>query len=198
MGLEIKHGDPALVLFNAIANHSGGVSVADIWNSPLFSRNNQQTYIHMVGRPFGRATDFTLLRQTSKSVGFRSHEASDAFECRMTVEVGVGFPDFEVMGRVHGAIQEYRLMPRPWRTSGDNDLDARFAVAAGDARVPPLLAPILRNMAGMAHVHVVGHDKRLHWVAAPSVASAMLRILDHVRVAMEHLACTLEGRPVPA
>ena len=130
MGLAIAQGDPKLNMVNAIPAHNfkRGTSTGSNWLSRL-ANSTTETKVRLIGSPRGRPTEFVYYRREDTKDRLLVVTTDSWFEFRMSVEVPVAFPEFEIVRRhPHMGImgpspgpscrcRRSRSVPRNWTAS---------------------------------------------------------------------------------
>ena len=100
MGLTIAEGNPKLNMVNAIPIHNlkMGAGVGGSWLSRAIN-TTKETKVRLVGAPHGRPTEFVYFRRHEIKEGLLVVTTDSWFECRLSVQVPVAFPEFEIVRR---------------------------------------------------------------------------------------------------
>ena len=101
MGLAIAQGDPKLNMVNAIPAHNfkRGTSTGSNWLSRLANSTTETKVLRLIGSPRGRPTEFVYYRREDTKDRLLVVTTDSWFEFRMSVEVPVAFPEFEIVRR---------------------------------------------------------------------------------------------------
>ena len=186
LGLRVVEGDPTLNFM--------------YFQQPKFTYERQ---LRLEGHPYGRPVEFVLGDSVKNTVDVLVYrEVTHSFGCRIAVATSVSLPEFEVARRNPNeylrplrAIDQNRA---PIVPTGDPRLDQEFEVRSADPRVGPALVKALDIVSAELYVHFFGQGNRIvvniTRMALPYFAAAAERYL----LALETIACSLEGRPAPA
>ncbi|HWE21587.1 MAG TPA: hypothetical protein VG758_31160 [Hyphomicrobiaceae bacterium] len=198
MGLTIAEGNPKLNMVNAIPVHNfkWGKSTGSNWLSRL-ANSTKETKVRLGGAPHGRPTEFVYFRREDTKEGLLTITTNSWFECRMSVQVPVAFPEFEIVRRrphlgVYGpkARPELPLPPQPF---GNRALDSKLVLTAAEPRLGPALASAASGLAALEYVHVQGRDGALHWLATEEGSPHAVRRLPEAQQVLERIADVLAG-----
>jgi hypothetical protein len=201
LGLRIVEGDPALNMMQAHTKHNMRMAK----DKAGFMRSSKQTKVVLEGAPYGRPTRFLFHRYTAVAERVVVQVVSGAFDCRLSLQVPVDLPPFEIvsrsgLGRRYMGIKakaEWGLPPQPF---GDADLDAKLALSSPDPRIGSYLAPVVGPLAGHRYVHIQGHRGVIESVASQEATASndagyfqwIFEVVDHQRV-LEQMANVLGG-----
>ena len=198
MGLTVAEGNPKLNLVNAIPAHNFklGSGVGNSWRSRLANTTNQ-TRVHLVGAPRGRPTEFVYHRREDSKEGLLVVTTESWFECRLSVQCPVAFPEFEIVRRrphmgIYGpkAMPELPLPPQPF---GKPDLDRKLVLTTAEPRLGPALARAAGGLLPLEFVHVQGREGALHWLASQEASPYAVRRLPEAQQVLERIADVLAG-----
>jgi hypothetical protein len=198
MGLAVAEGDPKLNLVQATQEHAakferstGGSFLSRLLNS------TKETRVRLVGAPHGRPTEFVYWRRhdTKDRVVVITQESW--FECRMSLQVPVAFPEFEIvrqcphMGAYGPKAQpELPLPPQPF---GNPQLDGKLKLTTAEPGLGRALAPAVGALGQLEFVHVQGRDGAIHWLANEEGSMFACRRLPEAQQALERIADVLVG-----
>jgi hypothetical protein len=198
MGLAVAEGDPRLNLVQATQEHAakfergtGGSFLSRLFNS------TKETRLRMVGAPNGRPTEFVYWRRHDTKDRVLVISQASWFECRMSLEVPVAVPAFEIV-RQHPHMGAYGPkarpeLPLPPQTFGDPDIDRRLKLTTAEPGLGPALAPVVDPLGRLEFVHVQGRDGAIHWLANEEGAMFACRRLPEAQQALERIADVLAG-----
>jgi hypothetical protein len=204
MGLTIAEGNPKLNMVNAIPIHNlkMGAGVGGNWLSRAIN-TTKETKVRLVGAPHGRPTEFVYFRRHEIKEGLLVVTTDSWFECRLSVQVPVAFPEFEIVRRspalriagVYGikARPELPLPPQPF---GKPDLDRKLVLTTAEPRLGPALARAVGGLSPLEFVHVQGRDGALHWLATEEGSALAIRRMVEAQQVLERIADVLAG-PAP-
>jgi hypothetical protein len=163
--------------------------------------------VRLVGTPYGRNVEFFFGdgRTVSKDAYnlLLKREAILHYQCRLSMALPVTVAPFEVTFRNPN---EY-LRPLcsltgrqgfPDVSLGNPQLDAMFRLAAADPRVGPAIANALSGLTHQQFVHVHAHDGQLEMFVTRTALPCVVHAVEEYLLALETIACVLEGRPAPA
>jgi hypothetical protein len=198
MGLTIAEGDPKLNLVNAVPAHNfkWATGVGSSWLSRL-ANTTTETKVHLVGAPRGRPTEFVYRRREDTKDRLLVITTESWFECRLSVQCPVAFPEFEIVRRhphmgVYGpkAMPELPLPPQPF---GKPALDRKLKLTTAEPRLGPTLAPAASGLLPLEFVHVQGRDGVLHWLSTQEASMHSVRRLPEAQLVLERIADALAG-----
>lgn len=199
MGLQLVEGDPAMNMLQASLSHDD----QDV--TPLGGKvrrfmgdQAQETRILMRGAPRGRPIEFVyyLYSERNDRVAVVFHKRD--FECRLSVQVPVNVPAFEIVGRK--APPGFKPEPEwdlPQQSFGDRNLDSRLRLTSADPRLGPHLAPVAVGLTGHRFVHVQGFKTVIQSICTEEATMYAMMDLLKTQEALERLANALAG-PVRA
>jgi hypothetical protein len=202
LGLQILEGDPTLNMMQAHTKHNMRMAKD---KARGFLRNSKETRVVLEGAPYGRPTRFLFHRYTEVAERIVVRVASGSFDCRLSLQVPVDLPPFEIVRRAGFAdrYQGIRAKPEwglPAQSFGDRDLDAKLALSSPDPRLGSYLAPVVAALAGHRYVHVQGHGGLIESLASKEDTASndagyfqwIFEVEDHQRI-LEHIANVLAG-----
>jgi hypothetical protein len=198
MGLTIAEGDPKLNMMNAIPAHNvkAGTAVGSSWLS-RFMNTTTETKVRLVGAPYGHPTEFVYLRRHDTKDRVLVITTESWFECRLSVQCPVAFPEFEIVRRrphmgLYGpkAGPELPLPPQPF---GKPELDRKLVLTTAEPRLGPALAPAVVGLMPLEFVHVQGRDGAIHWLATEEASPYAVRRLPEAQRVLERIADALAG-----
>ena len=193
MGLTIAEGNPKLNMVNAFPIHNFKLGTGS-W----LSRNTtKETKVRLVGAPRGRPTQFVYHRREEIRDGLLVVTTKSWFECRLSVQVPVAFPEFEIVRRhphmgIYGpkARPELPLPPQPF---GKPELDRKLVLTTAEPRLGPALVRAVGGLVPLEFVHVQGRDGDLHWLATEEASMHAVRRLPEAQQVLERIADVLAG-----
>jgi len=201
MGLTIAEGNPKLNLMNAFPLHNFkmGTGTGGSRLSRLFNET-KETKVRLVGAPHGRPTEFVYHRREDTKDRLLVVTTESWFECRLSLQVPVAFPEFEIVRRspalrvagVYGikARPELPLPPQPF---GKPDLDRKLVLTTAEPRLGPALACAVGGLTPLEFVHVQGRDDALHWLATEEGSALAIRRMVEAQGVLERIADVLAG-----
>jgi hypothetical protein len=198
MGLVIAEGNPKLNMVTATTAHNFklGTGVGSGWLARLMN-TTAETKARLIGAPRGRQTEFVYLRRHDTKDRLLVITTESWFECRLSVQCPVAFPEFEIVRRhpymgVYGpqARTELPLPPQPF---GNRALDGKLKLTTTEPRLGPALAPAVGGLLPLEYVHVQGRDGALHWLATEEASAHALRRLLEAQQVLERIADVLAG-----
>lgn len=203
MGLAIVEGNPKLNMVNAfpIHNFKMGTSTGGNWLSRL-TNSTKQTKVRLAGAPHGRPTEFVYHRREDTREGLLMVTTDSWFECRLSVQVPVAFPEFEIVRRrPHKSVSPMGIfgpkarpeLPLPPQRFGNPDLDNKLVLTTAEPRLGPALARAIGGLAPLEFVHVQGRDGVLHWLATEEGSALAIRRLPEAQQVLERIADVLTG-----
>ena len=116
VGLTTAEGNPKLNLMNAYPLHNfkmgtgtGGSRLSRFFNE------TKRTKVRLVGAPHGRPTEFVYHRREDTKVRLLVVTTESWFECRLSLQVPVAFPEFEIVRRrpAMRVVGVYAIKARP-------------------------------------------------------------------------------------
>jgi hypothetical protein len=192
MGLAVAEGDPKLNMLNAIPSHNFSLGKSVSW-----LKSTKETKARLVGAPRGRPTEFVYFRRHDTKDGLLMVTTESWFECRLSVQCPVAFPEFEIVRRrphmgIYGpqARPELPLPPQPF---GNRALDGTLKLTTAEPRLGPALAPAVGGLASLEFVHIQGRDGALHWLATEEASPHAVRRLPEAQQVLERIADVLAG-----
>jgi hypothetical protein len=199
MGLKVAEGDPKLNLLNALPLHNFklGTATGGSWLSRALMDSTKETKVHLVGAPHGRPTEFVYCRRHDTKDRLLVVTTESWFECRLSVQVPAGFPEFEIVRQrphmgVYGPKPEPEL-PLPPQPFGDREVDRHLKLTTSDPRLGPALAPVVAPLARLEFVHVQGRNGAVHWLATEDGSPYAIRRLPEAQRVLERIADVLAG-----
>jgi hypothetical protein len=196
MGLQIIDGDPSLNLIQAQTKHNMAKSQATGGKvARLLGDSDKETRVRMQGAPYGRPTELVFYSYTKYQDRLAVGIITKSFEFRLSVQIPVAVPSFEIVLRKSGA---YGLKARPeWRlprqSFGDPDLDARLSLTTTDARLGPYLAPAVGGLIGYKYLHIQGDGHMISSLAEENATMLAAFDLEQTQLVLEHMASALGG-----
>lgn len=157
--------------------------------------------IRMVGRPYGRPTEFWVHDGRKVQEYIVASKTTWTFGSRLEVEVAQ-IHAFEVMLRQPNAYLkvegDFQKPPLPEVRTGVPHLDAHFIVRAGHPGIGPALVGALQLLATHHYVHLAGAGQKM-WIKWERISLGYFaHSAEEYMLALETAACALEGRPAPA
>jgi hypothetical protein len=202
LGLQIVEGDPALNMMQAHTKHNMR-RAKDKARGLL--RSSKETKVVLEGAPYGRPTRFLFDRYTEVAERIVARVVSGSFDCRLSLQVPVHLPPFEIVGRTGFADRYMGIKARPeWglpaQSFGDRDLDTKLALSSPDPRLGPHLAPVAVALVGHRYVHIQGHGGLIESLASKEDTASndagyfqwIFEVEHHQRI-LEHMANALAG-----
>jgi hypothetical protein len=202
LGLHIVEGDPALNMMQAHTKHNMRMAKD---KARGFLRSSKETRVVLEGAPYGRPTRFLFDRYTEVAERIVVRVVSGSFECRLSLQVPVDLPPFEIVGRTGFADRYMGIKAKPeWglpaQSFGDHDLDAKLVLSSPDPRLGPYLAPVAGALVGHKYVHIQGHGGLIESLASKEDTASndaayfqwIFDVEDHQRI-LEHMAHVLAG-----
>jgi hypothetical protein len=202
MGLQIVEGDPSLNMMQAHTKHNMRMAKD---KASGFLRSSKETKVVLEGAPYGRPTRFLFHRYTEVAERFVAQVVSGSFDCRLSLQVPVDLPPFEIIGRSGLADRYMGLKVKPeWglpdQSFGDRELDAKLALSSPDPRIGSYLAPVVGALVGNRYVHIQGHRDVIESLCSQDDAASndagyfqwIFQAEDHQRI-LEHMANVLAG-----
>jgi hypothetical protein len=198
MGLTLAEGDPKLNLVQATQEHAakfetgtGGSFLSRFLNS------TKETKVRLVGAPHGRPTEFVYWRRHDTKDRLVVITQESWFECRMSLQVPVAFPEFEIVRQrphmgVYGPKPQPEL-PLPPQRFGAPQLDSTLKLTAAEPRLGPALAPAVAPLGSLEFVHVQGRNGAIHWLANEEGSMYACRRLPEAQQVLERIADVLAG-----
>jgi hypothetical protein len=143
MGLTIAEGNPKLNMVNAIPIHNLKMEagVGGSWLSRAIN-TTKETMVRLIGAPHGRPIEFVYFRRHEIKEGLLMVTTDSWFECRLSVQVPVAFPEVEIVRRspalrvagVYG-IKARPELPLPPQSFGKPDLDRKLVLTTAEPRL---------------------------------------------------------------
>jgi len=198
MGLTIAEGDPKLNLVQATQEHAakfesgtGGNFLSRLLNS------TKETKVRLVGAPRGRPTEFVYHRRHDTKDRVLVITQESWFECRMSLQVPPGFPEFEIVRQsphmgAYGPKARPEL-PLPPQRFGNPQLDSKLKLTTAGPALGPTLAPVVGALGSLEFVHVQGRDGAIHWLANEEGSMYACRRLPEAQQVLERIADVLAG-----
>jgi hypothetical protein len=202
LGLQIVEGDPSLNMMQAHTKHNMRTAKD---KARGFLRSSKETKVVLEGAPYGRPTRFLFHRYTEVAERVVVQVSSGSFDCRLSLQLPVELPPFEIVGR-SGFADRYmgiRAKPEwglPTQSFGDRELDAKLVLSSQDPRIGSYLAPVVGSLVGHKYVHIQGHRGLIESLASKEETASndagyfqwIFEVEDHQRI-LEHMANVLAG-----
>jgi hypothetical protein len=201
LGLRIVEGDPALNMMQAHTKHNMRMAK----DKAGFMRSSKQTRVVLEGAPYGRPTRFLFHRYTEVADRVVVRMVSGAFDCRLSLQVPVDLPPFEIvsrsgLGRRYMGIKAQAEWGLPSQSFYDAGLDAKLALSSPDPRIGSYLAPVVGGLVGHRYVHVQGRGGLIESLASQDDTASndagyfqwIFEVEDHQRI-LEQMANVLAG-----
>lgn len=198
MGLQIVEGDPSLNMMMAQTTHnmssarrpSGGAM------GRMLGDKDKQTRVRLEGAPYGRPTQVLFDSYTKSQERLVAHITSWSFVYRMSVQMPVEVPPFEIVLRKGGArgIKARPEWKLPKQSFGSPDLDAKLQLRCEDRRLGPHLAPAVSGLTSHKYLHIQGSGGVISSIAEdPDATTFVTMELEQTQLVLEHMANALAG-----
>jgi hypothetical protein len=198
MGLQIVEGDPALNLMMAQTKHNMALA-----NRPSGGRvgrmlgdSDKQTRVRLEGAPYGRPTQLVFDSYTKHQERIVANITSWSFEYRLSIQLPVEVPPFEIVLRKSGAYgvkakPEWKL---PKQSFGSPDLDAKLTLRCEDRRLGSHLAPVMNGLTSHKYLHIQGNGRIISSITEdPNATMYVTMDIEQTQIALEHMANALAG-----
>jgi hypothetical protein len=196
MGLQVVEGDPSLNLIQAQTTHNMAAGQATGGRVARFLGDaEKETRIRLEGAPYGRPTRLVFSSYTKYQDRVAVGIVTTAFEFRLSLQLPIAIPAFEVVLRKAGAhgVKAGPEWDLPRQSFGDPDLDARLALTCSDPRIGPHLAPVVGALASHRYVHIQGQGRIISSLAEEHAAMYAAFELEQTQLVLEHVANALAG-----
>jgi hypothetical protein len=196
LGLRIVEGNPELDLFQAQATHdmaAGQLTGGRI--ARFMGDREKETRARLEGAPYGRPTQLVFRSYTKYQDRVPVGMVTSDVEFRLSVELPVEIPPFEIVLRKAGAFgvkarPEWHL---PRQSFGDPEVDARLVLRCPDPRLGPRLSPVVGGLASHGYVHIQGQGRVISSLAEEDATMHAAFDLEQTQVVLEHMANALAG-----
>jgi hypothetical protein len=200
MGLQVIEGDPSLNLIQAQTKHNMSYGEATGGRVARFMGDTQkETRVRLEGAPYGRPTQLVFHSYTKYqdrvAIGF----VTRSFEFRLSVQVPVQLPAFEIVlrkGAAYGlkAKAEWDL---PRQSFGERELDDRLVLTCADPRMGPHLASVVGGLTGHKYLHIQGDGNVISSLGEEDATMYVAFDLEKTQQVLEHMAFAVAGPVQP-
>jgi len=198
MGLRIVEGDPALNLMMAQTQHTMAQARRPAGGAVgrMLGDKDKATRVRLEGAPYGRPTQLVFDSYTKHQERIVASVTSWSFEYRLSLQLPVEVPSFEIVLRkagAHGvkAKAEWRL---PKQSFGSPDLDAKLTLRCEDPQIGPHLAPAASALAEHKFLHIQGNGRIISSITEdPNATMYVTMDLEATQLVLEHMANALAG-----
>jgi hypothetical protein len=197
MGLQIIEGDPSLNLMQAQTTHNMSTTSQATGGTVarLLGDTAKETRVRLQGAPYGRPTELVFFSYTKYQDRLAVGIITTSFEFRLSVQVPVAVPAFEIVLRRSGS---YGLKAKPeWRlpkqSFGAPELDAHLSLTTTDARLGPYLAPAVGGLVGHKYLHIQGDGHVISSLTEENATMLGAFELEQTQLILEHMATALAG-----
>jgi hypothetical protein len=200
LGLQLERGDPGFNLQHA----------------PVGALEHQAVDVLLRGAPHGVPLEIVYFRKVEDATtGWQAFAGERTtkiqWDCRITAHMAANIGRFEIRLRAPNAACRVRSYfgddPPPARSFADLELDRVLVIGADDPDVAMRLASLVRTVATMQYVHIVGERGRVsfemgHGAFASGMQMAVgpaygFSAIDPIVHTLTTIACALDGRPAP-
>jgi hypothetical protein len=195
MRLQVAVGDPNANFITG-SKHFGARKrkVGGTWRQ-VWGDTAEETRIWLHGTPYGRFTEFVYFYRTEHSERLAYSSVDWYFECRLSLHVGTSLPPFEILMR--GTPPGVKVKPKwgmPRQSFGDRELDRRFTLTCQDPRLGPVLAPVIRQLAGgHEFLHIQASEQVIQAVVPQEAVVYLVMAIERTQLLLEHTANALVG-----
>jgi hypothetical protein len=197
MGLRIVEGDPTLNMVQVQTKHDMARGQATGGKVARFMGDTQkETRVRLEGAPYGRPTELVFDSYSKYQDRLAVGIIISAYEYRLSVQLPVVVPPFEIVLRkagAHGvkAKPEWRL---PKQSFGSPDLDAKLTLHCEDPGLGPHLAPAASGLVSHKYLHIQGRGGVISSIAEDANATMYVTFdLEQTQLVLEHMANALAG-----
>ena len=196
MGLQIVDGDPSYNMVQAQTTHnmtSGQATGGRI--ARFMGDREKETRLRLEGMPYGRPTELVFYSYSKYRDRVAVGIVTNDFEYRLSVQVPVEVPAFEIVLRKSGA-HGVKAKPEwglPRQSFGDPDFDAQLTLMSADPRLGPHLAPVVGGLTGHKYVHIQAQGNVISSLAAENATMYATFDLEQTQQVLEHMANALAG-----
>jgi hypothetical protein len=202
MGLQIVEGDPSLNLLQAQTKHNMARARRPAGGpvGRLLGDADKETRVRLEGAPYGRPTQLVFDSYTKHQDRLVVGITSWSFEYRLSIQVPVELPPFEIVLRKSGA---YGVKAKPeWslpkQSFGSPDLDAKLSLRCADPRLGPHLAPAVGGLTSHKYLHIQSSGRVISSIAEdPNATMYVTMDLEQTQIVLEHMANALVGPVQP-
>jgi hypothetical protein len=179
IGLSVVEGDPNLNLMYA--------------HTQIIAGQLEEAKVRLAGNPSGRNGEVTYYERRETKTGMTSTTVTTYFDGRVAVEVRAPFPEFELVLRsppswVGTPKLKISASAHPF---GDPALDQRYVLRTVDARIGPVIAPALANLASHQYVHIYGQGNQLVFAFSVETLTCM-SLADQIYFTLDQMAIAIE------
>lgn len=192
MGVTLLTGDPQFNFYLNPRVRQGGEALYGNVVSDLGKKLDPECMVRMEGSPAGRRVELLYHDRMRLDSGALERTLHTWLDARLTVAVHAPFPEFEIHTR-HPS-EHAKLAPQttlPLQSFGDATLDAALVLKCADARLGPIVAPVLRLLGQYAYVHLLGREHALVFVFT-QMATMGMGDADKLLPALDATARALE------
>lgn len=201
MGLQVLEGNPELNMVQAQTKHNMTTAQRPTGGrvARMLGDADKETRVRMEGAPYGRPTQFVFYSYTKVQDRIAVGIVTTAFEYRLSVQIPLEIPPFEIVLRKGGARSgAYGVKAKPeWRlpkqSFGDPDLDSALSLTCEDPRLGPHLAPVVGGLTGHKYVHIQGQGHVLSSLAEENATMYATFDIEQTQRVLEHMANALAG-----
>ncbi len=179
IGLSVVEGDPNLNLMYA--------------HSQILAGQTKEAKVRLAGNPSGRNGEVRYYERMEAKAEFSGTTITTYFDGHVGVEVRAPFPEFEVVLRSPPSwVGTPKLkVSAPAVPFGDATLDQRYVLRTVDARIGPVIAPALANLAAHQYVHIFGQGNQLTFLFSVETLTCM-SLADQIYFALDQMAQSIE------
>jgi hypothetical protein len=200
MGLQVVEGDPSLNLIQAQTTHNMASGEATGGRVARFMGDrDKETRVRLEGAPYGHPTRLVSYSYTKYQDRVAVGIVTTAFEFRLSVQIPVEIPPFEIVLRKAGAhgVKAKPEWDLPRQSLGDPDLDARLTLTCADPRLGAYLAPVVGGLTSHKYLHIQGGGRVISSLAEANATMYAAFDLEQTQLVLEHMATALAGPVVP-
>jgi hypothetical protein len=200
IGLSVVEGDPMLNLMLVHQAHSDEkMSAQGNMLQKLAGDSAKDTRARAAGQVWGRAYELSYHQRSELDVGITVKTWKLYFDFSLACVSQVDVLPFEILLRTP---QQSYMQPKiqtelPPQSTGNAHLDSLLVVKCNDPRFAAAIVPALIPLMTLPWVHLVGSGREIRAITTQYTHSCLLMNLATYQKSLEHIACILEGRPVP-
>ncbi len=197
--LNIVEGDPEANMMMMTGYYEAGQKFEPTGGAyaRMTGKGTKTVRVRMLGEPYGHPTEFVYHSRTDVDPGVSQTTYTTWFDCRLTIQVPVRFPAFEIVPRAQQkrGFEIRPEKPMPPASFGDPALDATLALTTSEPAVGPVLAPAAAAMAHFTYVHVLGSDGMVSFLLNRTGYTAGMHYLEEAQRVLEQMVGSLAAGP---